>query len=99
MRIKIGTQLPSGGVLSPRNELIGRFPQAKSRKPKGPSKASDDDRGQQSKRPLVFVGGFENATGVKLKSDDRFDTYGAFFTKGMVCLVLLAGVFAILKRL
>ena len=62
--------------------------------PQREGKKGHGDAGQRGNGAVVYAGG-----GMQFQPNDRFDEEGAFFVKGLIGIVALAGMFAILKRI
>ena len=78
--------------------ILGRFPELFRGQPQSESEASNRDTRQSGNHPVVFAGGLTNAGGMQFQPNDRTDENGAFLLKGFIGFVILAFVFALLKR-
>ncbi len=90
--VHVSAQLPLGGEFSADDQSLRGLPQSG-------GEQGDEERKDESERPLVFVDGFHSAGGVQLEPSDRFDAYGEVFVKSAIGFVVLVVVYAILEML
>jgi hypothetical protein len=87
-----------GGFLFALDGAQRPAPQSVSGKPQSAGYANQENRGERGNGPVVFASSDAGAGRMQFESDDRFDEQGAFFVKGVIGMVVLALVYAILKR-
>jgi hypothetical protein len=74
------------------------YPQLVCRTPQSQGKYCDQNRGQSCHGTVILASRDAGAGDMQFQPNDRFDEQGAFFVKGLIGLVVLALVYAALKR-
>jgi hypothetical protein len=78
--------------------LVGNLPKSISGSPKCKCEHCDNHSRQCGYSSVVLASSDAGARSVQFQPDDRFDEQGAFFVKGLIGLMVLAVLYAVLKR-